>query len=294
MVRGKRRSPEYLEKRTTREYRQHAAQLYDWIMRPLESALEASEVRTLVFVPGGVLRTIPMAALYDRETKQFLVQKYPLAITPGLSLTDPRPIDRENVSLLSAALTEAVQGYPPLPHVESEVEVVHEVFGGKTLMNAAFVTSAVERELSARQIGIVHIASHGEFRAESAESFLLTYDGRLTVDRLPELISATQFREQPLELLTLSACQTAAGDERAALGLAGMAVRAGARSVLATLWSISDVASAELVSEFYRQLGQSGVSRAEALQRAQIRLISDRRYRHPGYWSPFLLISNWL
>ena len=149
-------------------------------------------------------------------------------------------------------------------------------------------------ELSARQIGIVHIASHGEFRAESAESFLLTYDGRLTVDRLSELIGATQFREQPLELLTLSACQTAAGDERAALGLAGMAVRAGARSVLATLWSISDVASAELVSEFYRQLGQSGVSRAEALQRAQIRLISDRRYRHPGYWSPFLLISNWL
>jgi CHAT domain-containing protein len=283
-----------LEKRTTREYRQHAAQLYDWLMRPLEPAIEASEARTLVFVPGGVLRTIPMAALYDRETKQFLVQKYPLAITPGLTLTDPRAIDRENVSLLSAALTEAVQGYPPLPHVESEVAAVHEVFGGKTLMNAAFVTSALERELSARQIGIVHIASHGEFRAESAESFLLTYDGRLTVDRLSELISGTQFREQPLELLTLSACQTAAGDERAALGLAGVAVRAGARSVLATLWSISDVASAELVSEFYRQLGQSGVSRAEALQRAQIKLISNRRYRHPGYWSPFLLISNWL
>ncbi len=160
-------------------------------------------------------------------------------------------------------------------------------------MNATFVTPAIEEELS-RRVGIVHIASHGEFRSESAESFLLTYDGRLAVDRLSELVGATSFREQPLELLTLSACQTAAGDERAALGLAGVAVRAGARSVLATLWSISDIASAELISEFYHQLGQSGVSRAEALQRAQMKLIQNRSYRHPGYWSAFLLIGNWL
>ena len=284
----------YLEKRTTREYRRPAARLYDWLIRPIEGALASSQVRTLVFVPGGVLRTIPMAALYDRETKQFLVQKYPLAITPGLTLTDPRAIDRENVQLLTAGLTESVQGYPPLPHVASEVEAVQGVFGGRGLMNATFVASAVERELSERQVGIVHIASHGEFHSDSAKSFILTYDGRLTVDRLSELVSATRFREQPLELLTLSACQTAAGDERAALGLAGVAVRAGARSVLATLWSISDVASAELISEFYRQLGQSGVSRAEALQRAQITLIQNRNYRHPGYWSAFLLISSWL
>jgi CHAT domain-containing protein len=284
----------YLEKRTTREYRPHAEKLYDWLIRPLEGALASNQVRTLVFVPGGVLRTIPMAALYDRETKQFLVEKYPLAITPGLTLTDPRKIDRENVQLLTAGLTESVQGYPPLPHVASEVEAVQSVFGGKALMNAAFVVPAVEEGLSERQVGIVHIASHGEFRAESAESFLLTYDGRLAVDRLSELVGTTQFREQPLELLTLSACETAAGDERAALGLAGVAVQAGARSVLATLWSVSDPASAELITEFYRQLGESGVSRAEALQRAQLALIKSRRYRHPGYWSPFLLISNWL
>jgi CHAT domain-containing protein len=284
----------YLEKRTTREYRPHAEKLYDWLIRPLEGALASNQVRTLVFVPGGVLRTIPMAALYDRETKQFLVEKYPLAITPGLTLTDPRKIDRENVQLLTAGLTESVQGYPPLPHVASEVEAVQGVFGGKALMNAAFVVPAVEQGLSERQVGIVHIASHGEFRAESAESFLLTYDGRLAVDRLSELVGTTQFREQPLELLTLSACETAAGDERAALGLAGVAVQAGARSVLATLWSVSDPASAELITEFYRQLGESGVSRAEALQRAQLALIKSRRYRHPGYWSPFLLISNWL
>jgi CHAT domain-containing protein len=95
-------------------------------------------------------------------------------------------------------------------------------------------------------------------------------------------------------LLTLSACQTAAGDDRAALGLAGVAVKSGARSALATLWAINDQASAMLVTEFYRQLLKENVSKAQALQRAQNALMQNVRYRHPGYWSPFLLIGNWL
>jgi CHAT domain-containing protein len=103
-----------------------------------------------------------------------------------------------------------------------------------------------------------------------------------------------RYRDEPVELLFLSACQTAAGDERAALGLAGVAVKAGARSALATLWHINDQASSLLVAEFYRQVGQPGVSKAEALRRAQLRMLTDLRYRHPGYWSPFLVIGNWL
>jgi CHAT domain-containing protein len=285
---------QFLEKRTTREYRPHAATLYDWLIRPIEGAIASTQVSTLIFVPGGILRTIPMTALYDQETRRFLIEKYPVAITPGLSLTDPRKIDRENVQLLTAGLTESVQGYPPLPHVSSEVEAVQGVFGGRVLLNADFVVPAVEQEVSEKQLGIVHIASHGEFHSDSSESFLLTYDGRLAMDRLASLVGVTQFREQPLELLTLSACQTAAGDDRAALGLAGVAVQAGARSALATLWSVSDRASAELISEFYSQIGHGGVSRAEALRQAQIKLLKSRPYRHPGYWSAFLLISNWL
>ena len=97
---------------------------------------------------------------------------------------------------------------------------------------------------------------------------------------LDQLIGLFRFRENPLELLTLSACQTGVGDDRAALGLAGVAIKAGARSALATLWFINDEASAELVSEFYRQLRNPKLSKAQALQLAQQKLLSDRVYEH--------------
>jgi CHAT domain-containing protein len=126
------------------------------------------------------------------------------------------------------------------------------------------------------------------------DSFLLTFDGKLTMQTLDQLIGLFRFRQEPLELLTLSACQTGVGDDRAALGLAGVALKAGARSALATLWFINDEASATLISEFYRQLRDSGLSKAVALQRAQIKLLNDRIYGHPAYWSPFLLMNNWL
>ncbi|GJL64912.1 MAG: hypothetical protein NPIRA04_35660 [Nitrospirales bacterium] len=108
------------------------------------------------------------------------------------------------------------------------------------------------------------------------------------------MIGLYQFRDTPLDLLTLSACETAAGDDRAALGLAGVAIKAGARSALATLWFINDKATSELITEFYRQLQNVSVSKAMALQIAKKTLMSHPSYQHPGYWSPFLLINNWL
>ena len=141
---------------------------------------------------------------------------------------------------------------------------------------------------------IVHIASHGQFSSDLDDTFILAADGKLTLERLDQLLGPLRFRDEPIELLTLSACQTAAGDDRAALGLAGVAVKAGARSALATLWYINDQASSELVAEFYRQLRAPSVSRATALQRAQIHLLDDPNYQHPAYWAPFLLINNWL
>ena len=149
--------------------------------------------------------------------------------------------------------------------------------------------------MTGRPFGIVHIASHGEFSADSARSYVLAYDEKISMDRIADWVATTRHRsERPLELLALSACQTAAGDERAALGLAGVALRAGARSALATLWSVNDRATAELVAEFYTQLEDPRRSRAEALQRAQVKLMHAYHFRHPAYWSPFLLISSWL
>ncbi|HET6520641.1 MAG TPA: CHAT domain-containing protein, partial [Geminicoccaceae bacterium] len=281
-----------LEKRTTRQFMPHAQRLYDWLVRPIEPVLAAQGVETLVFVPDGPLRTIPLAALHDGE--RFVIERYGVATVPGLSLLDPRPISRTAMRPLLNGLTEGVQGFPPLPHVAAELEAIGQLYPATVLKDAAFVGPALERSLAAVPFSVVHIASHGQFAGDRDQSFLLTYDGRLDMDELEEFIKLSRFREEPVELLTLSACRTAAGDDRAALGLAGVAVKAGARSALASLWFINDQASSLLVAEFYRQLGDPTVSKAEALRRAQLALLGDPRYRHPAYWAPFLIIGNWL
>ena len=282
-----------LQKRTRRDYLRQAAELYDWLIRPLEPELAHGPIDALVFVPAGSLRTIPMSALYDSQTKQFLIERFPVAIIPALSLTDPRAIEQRHVRTLMAGLTLPVRGYAALANVGSELSAVNEIFGGKSLIDQRFVTSAIEDALANESFNVVHIASHGEFLADSSNSFVLTYDGELELDHLAALVEKRRFGGEPLELLTLSACETAAGDDRAALGLAGVAIRAGARSAIATLWTVNDEAASTLIADFYRELA-GGASRAEALRRAQISLLRSRPYRHPGYWAPFVLISNWL
>jgi len=281
-----------IEKRTTEEFLPHGQQLYDWLIRPFEKDLGAHKIDTLVFVPDGPLRTIPMAALHNG--KEFLVQQYATAITPGLNLTDPRPLRRDQARALALGLTESVQDFPSLPYVSAELKEILQLLGGRSLLNQDFVLARMEEELRREPFSIVHIASHGHFGKDVADTFLLTFDARLTMDRLGDYVGLFRFREEPLDLLTLSACETAAGDDRAALGLAGIAIRAGARSALATLWHVSDPASYRLVVEFYRQVQIPGVSRAFALQAAQLALRKDPRYDHPCYWAPFLLINNWL
>lgn len=281
-----------IEKRTTREYLPHARQLYDWLVRPVEAELRQLQITTLVFVPDSALRTIPMSALHDGSA--FLINTFAVAMTPGLTLTDPRPLNREKIRFLATGLTQGVQGFPPLPYVAEEMDSIHTLYASQQLLNQDFVAPHIEQELRDGRYGIVHIATHGKFSTDVNDSFLLTFDGKLSMGQLDRLIGLYRFRENPIELLTLSACQTGIGDDRAALGLAGVAIKAGARSALATLWFINDEASAALISEFYRQLRNPALSKAMALQRAQIKLLGDRVYEHPAYWSSFLLLNNWL
>ncbi|MBX3302187.1 MAG: CHAT domain-containing protein [Nitrospira sp.] len=281
-----------VEKRTTREYLPHAQQLYDWLVRPLETDLVQPQITTLVFVPDSSLRTIPLAALHDGSA--FLINKFALALTPGITLTDPRPLNRDKLRFLAVGLTKSVQGFPPLPYVAEEVASIKQLYTSDQLINNAFQTPRLEQELRDGRYGALHIATHGKFSADVNDSFLLTFDGKLTMQTLDRLVGLFRFRQEPLELLTLSACQTGVGDDRAALGLAGVALKAGARSALATLWFINDEASATLISEFYRHLRNPSLSKAVALQRAQMKLLSDRVYAHPAYWSSFLLLNNWL
>ena len=281
-----------LEKRMTREYLKHARQLYDWVVRPALADLERAGVKTLVFIPDGALRTIPLAALSDG--KQFLIERFAVATSPGLTLTDPRPLAAVAPRILMAGLTEAVQGFAALPGVRTEISNIAALLPGTELVDQAFQSARFRSDLAANPYTIVHVASHGEFGPTAQSTFLLTHDSKINLNQLEGILGGTNYRNQPVQLLVLSACETAAGDDRSAMGLAGIAVKAGARSALATLWSVSDVASTQLVSDFYRELGQQGNSKAEALRQAQLALLADRRYRHPYYWGPFLLIGNWL
>lgn len=281
-----------LEKRTTYQYLPHARKLYDWIIRPLEPLLASASVDTLVLIPDQPLRGIPLGALHDG--REFLVARYAIAIAPSLTLIEPRPLAQASAAVFAGGLTEAVQGFAALPYIDIELDQLKTQGVGAMLRDRTFTTQNLERELTGRSYSIVHVASHAQFDADSRRSFLLTYDGKFTIDRLEDKMKLNRFRDEPVELLFLSACETAVGDERAALGLAGVAVKAGARSALATLWHINDQASSLLVAEFYRQLPQPGMTKAQALRRAQLSMLADLRYRHPGYWSPFLLIGNWL
>ncbi len=288
-VRAFRRS---LQDRTTRQYLSHSQRLYQWLVLPLEKELSTSQVDTLVFVPDGPLRTIPIAALHDGQ--QFLIKRFAVAVTPGMDLTDLRPIDRSKTRMLSVGITEAVQDFPPLPHVKEELAAVKALYRGTSLIDGAFRVPAMKTELQEQPYSIVHIASHGVVASDVSASFLLTYDDQITMNQLSQLIGMFQFRKTSLDLLTLSACETAIGDDRAALGLAGVAVKAGARSAFASLWLIDDETTSQLVREFYQQLKNPTMSKAAALQQAQLKISSEPNHDHPSYWAPFLLINNWL
>jgi CHAT domain-containing protein len=281
-----------LEKRTTNRFLADAHLLYDWLIRPLEQELTSYGIETLVVVPDGPLRGIPFSVLHDGQ--RFLIERIAIAVTPGLSLLEPRPLTIGRSRILLTGLTSSVQGFPALPYVAEELNVIGHEYGGMLLIDRQFRQDSLRGALASVPYSVIHIASHGKFESEAKNSFLLTYDGRLTMDELEHLVKLSEFRREPVELLTLSACQTAAGDDRAALGLAGIAIKAGARSALATLWFVNDQASGLLVADFYRHLSDANVNKAKALQKAQLALLHDTRYQHPGYWGPFLLIGNWL
>jgi CHAT domain-containing protein len=276
----------------TDAYLAHGQQLYDWLIRPLEAVLATHSIATLVVVPDGALRTIPLAALHDGE--QFLVEQYALATTPGLTLLDPKPFSGESYRTLAGGLSESVQGFAALPSVDRELHTLRERLSANVLQNQAFTLPKVRSELANGEYSIVHFATHGQFGSSYDDSFLLTYDDKFLIADLGNTIQSRAAASGTLELLVLSACETAAGDDRAALGLAGVALKAGARSALATLWEVDDKATLEVISEFYAQLDSGDVSKAQGLREAQMKLINDRSNQHPSKWAPFLLIGNWL
>lgn len=278
----------------TKAVQTHSHEVYNWLLKPIESQLQKSGVDTLVFVLDGPLRNLPMAALYDG--KQYLVEKYAIALSVGLQLLDPKPLVQQQLRAITAGLTQPPPGFSkfaPLLAIKSEFDgIIKAGVSTTSLLDKDFKKKNLENEIGAASFNIVHLATHGQFSSRLEDTFILDFDGEINVKDFDTL-----FRSQGktiVELLVLSACQTATGDSRAALGLAGAAVRAGARSTVASLWQIDDESTAMFVSAFYRELKSGKISKAEAIHRAQLQLLKHPNYKAPSFWSAYVLIGNWL
>jgi len=279
-----------------------AQEVYNWIIAPIASDLEAGGVKTLVFVLDNPLQNIPMAVLNDGE--QYLVEKYALALTPGLQLLEPQPLSNVELEAVTAGLSQMRRDFTPhqnfsdLAGVVSELTKIQDVgLVNRSLLNKKFTKQALKQSIADSGSPIIHLASHAQFSSKAEDTFILSWDGQINITELDDLLRDDTFnRKNEIELLVLSACETASGDPRATLGLAGVAVQAGARSTLATLWSVVDESTAQIMNEFYSQLKQSEttqLNKAEVLRQAQLALLNGEDFSNPHYWAPFILVGNW-
>jgi CHAT domain-containing protein len=286
------------------------------LIKPFEADLETnlkhdtSQIKTLVFVLEGELRNIPMSVLYDSEQARYLVERYAIVVAPSLELLAPKPLLKEQARVLTTGTDKEApsyreRGYHRLTNVKREIEAINRtVPQSEQLIDEKFTEINIQDKINSEPFNIVHIASHGQFSSNPDDTFILAWDKPINVRDFDKLLQSENLQrsDRAIELLVLSACQTAVGDQRAALGLAGVAVRAGARSVLGSLWRVHDASTTELMKQFYQQLLQSKSSqlrKAEALRQVQIKFIKgeiepNSNYNIPYYWSPFIIVGNWL
>jgi CHAT domain-containing protein len=277
---------------SSKEFRAQAQQIYDWLIRPAELALQSQPLDTLVFVLDSEFRSLPVATLFDGQ--QFLIEKYSLALAPGLEIIQPRALQDRRFNVLVAGLSEARLNFSALDFVEQEVADIQAEVPSRVLLNQTFTQNNLQKQLDQTDFSIVHIATHGQFSSNAADTFILAWDRPIDVNQLSEILQIEAIDPEPIELLVLSACRTATGDRRAALGMAGVAVRAGTRSTIASLWSLDDNSGAVLMEQFYQQLVQNRLPKAEALRQAQLALLQNPDYSAPRFWAPYILLGNWL
>ncbi|MGK7898733.1 MAG: CHAT domain-containing protein [Xenococcus sp. (in: cyanobacteria)] len=293
------------------QVQEYSQKVYEWIISPVEAKLQENNIENLVFVLDGLLRNIPMAVLYDQNEQKYLIEKYPIALVPGLQLLSPKPfkdIEPSQLNVLTAGLSqerifeEEQRQFQGLEYVQKELtKIQSEVPESYELLDQNFNNEKLQAQLATNKYNVAHFATHGEFDSDPNKTFIVLSDQLLKIKDLDNLLRVTKENQSiPIELLVLSACQTAIGDNRATLGLAGVAVRAGARSTMATLWSVGDESTAELMGEFYHQLiNTEDINKAEALQKAQIKILHNQEldheyWDHPYYWASFVLLGNWL
>jgi len=267
-------------------YLPSAKQLYDWLIKPLETDLQQQGITNLVFLMDISLRSLPLAALHDGN--QFLVEKYSIGLMPGLTLTNTRSGNLKNAYVLAMGMTEARGEFPALPFVAEELSNIMNIWSGKSFLNEAFTLENLKLQRQQKPYEIIHLATNADFRASKPDnSYIQLWDSQLKLSQLEQL----GWFNPPVELLVLSACRTGVGDSKFKFGFAGKAIQAGVKSVLASLWYISDEGTMVLMSEFYEQLLKEP-TKAEALRQTQITMLRKQKYQHPYYWAGFTMIGN--
>lgn len=300
-----------------RNYLTAAEQLYDWLVAPVEPALKEAEIDNIVFVMDEGLRSLPLAALHDGNG--FIVERYSVGLMPSMSLSDTRYRDIRTVDVLAMGAERFLptQEQPPLPAVPVEVNAIaNELWKGKAYLNEQFTRDRIERTLEAQPFGILHLATHADFRSGPPEnSYIQLWDSRIFPAELRELGLG---KEPPVELLILSACRTAFGSHEAELGFAGLGVQSGAKSALGSFWYVNDEGTTGLMTSFYAKLKTARI-KAEALQQAQLAMLrgevklddewliapqgrfpltpelknlGERELTHPYFWSAFMMVGN--
>jgi filamentous hemagglutinin family protein len=307
----------FFSKTTNRQnssgYLAPAQQMYRWLITPIEKDLQARQIKNLAFIMDDGLRAIPLAALHNG--KEFIIENYSVGLMPSLSLTNTRYVNLRNSSVLAMGASE-FQEQNPLPAVPLELSIITgQLWPGKSYLNQSFTLENLRSVRNIQPFGIVHLATHAEFQTgDLSNSFIQLWDSKLQLNQLRQL----NLNKPPVELLVLSACRTAQGDLNAELGFAGLAVQAGVKSALGSLWYVSDEGTLALMTSFYEELKQSPI-KAEALRRAQLAMLKgkvrfqdgklitnsgnftlpptlinweNQQLSHPYYWSAFTMIGN--
>lgn len=274
--------------------------LYNLLIAPIKKYLPSSG--TLVFILDKSFQSLPMGLLNDGQ--DYLIKQYSVTETLGSRIRPPKSLAQEQLKALIAGLSKtspsfndpnAPKGVKALPEVEAEVrDIKKQTKQALSLLNEKFTSERFEREFTTADFPIVHITTHGQFSSDPQRTVILAWDQAINVLEFDKLLKAkTESDANAIELLVLSACQTAKGNHRSTLGIAGVAAQAGARSTIASLWLVDAESTASLMEQFYKGL-RNGIPKAEALRLAQLSLLSNPEYRHPYYWASFLLIGSWL
>jgi CHAT domain-containing protein len=275
------------------DWKPASRQLYDLLIAPIQDKLGAQT--TLAIVPDGPLRTLPFAALSDASGR-FLIQRTRLSIAPALAYSQPG-LDRagKSSSVVAAALEHEVMVrgsiFPRLAGTGEEARAAVGA-GSRGVLLENFTRASLVQALNHGHVDILHLATHASFGGRSDRSYVVANGEAIPLSELRQILSANRNRGASLDLLVLSACETAVGDDEASMGLAGAAVQAGSRSALASVWQVNDASTVALMKAFYADY-RGGASKSEALRAAQLSLLSQPQFPDPYYWAAFTLIGGW-